>query len=109
MISFGKYNGKTFADVRATDYKYCQWVLSQIPTPNSPLVPFRNYLHANPPVKPPRRKRITKKYLESLNQPPLEEKKGIKRRAPDYTIVTEDGCSNIKTWVIIISNLRVRA
>merc|ERR1711924_320753 len=42
IVDFGKYKGKTFAQVRAMDDNYCQWALNQ-DEPHGALLEFVHY------------------------------------------------------------------
>ena len=46
VISFGKYNGKTYEEVRSIDVAYCNWILKQMETTGR-MKAFQNWLKQN--------------------------------------------------------------
>jgi hypothetical protein len=45
MITFGRYSGKSFEDVKRMDVSYCNWVLKQV-KPTGRLKEFQNWLQS---------------------------------------------------------------
>jgi hypothetical protein len=45
QLTFGRYAGKTFEEVKLTDISYCNWVLKQI-KPTGKMKEFQNYLQS---------------------------------------------------------------
>lgn len=43
ILTFGKYSGKTFEEIKKIDISYCNWALKQT-KPNGRLKEFQNYL-----------------------------------------------------------------
>jgi len=46
VISFGKYNGRTYEEVRSIDVAYCNWILKQMETTGR-MKAFQNWLKQN--------------------------------------------------------------
>lgn len=43
VLTFGRYMGKSFEEVKKIDVSYCNWVLKQV-KPNGRMKEFQNYL-----------------------------------------------------------------
>ena len=46
VISFGKYTGKTYEEVKRMDVAYCNWILKQMETAGR-MKAFQNWLKEN--------------------------------------------------------------